>query len=345
MSVQLKKLDQQVMVITGASSGIGLVTARAAVKQGARVVLAARNEDALQRIVAELNDGEERAAYAVADVGVEEHVQRIAATAQERFGGFDTWVNNAGVSIYGKLEEVSIEDERRLFETNFWGVVYGSLAAAAHLKTRPGGALINIGSTLSDRAIPLQGMYCASKHAVKAFTETLRMELEQEHAPISVTLVKPASIDTMFIAHAKNYLSHEPRLAPPLYAPEVVAEAILHAAQHPVRDVFAGGAGKLLSLSGRHAPRITDKLLEWSGFESQKSDRVAEDRSGALYRPTADLLERHAAGGRVFESSLYTRATLHPAKTSIAMLGAGLAAATLWRALANRRVRSAGPPR
>src|SRR5213076_34618 len=110
-----------------------------------------------------------------------------------RFGGFDTWVNNAGVSVYGRIEQVPIEDLRKIFETNFWGVVYGSRIAMEQMKnTGGGGALINIGSTLSDRAIPLQGMYSASKHAVKGFTDALRIELESESAPVSVTLIKPA---------------------------------------------------------------------------------------------------------------------------------------------------------
>jgi hypothetical protein len=131
---------------------------------------------------------------------------------------------------------------QRLFQTNYWGVVHGSLEAVKHMKTRGGGAIINLGSELSDHAVPLQGIYAASKHAVKAFTDSLRMELEKESAPIAVTLIKPAAIDTMFVAHAKNYMDKEPSLPPPVYAPELVAKAILYAAQHPKRDVFVGGA-------------------------------------------------------------------------------------------------------
>jgi NAD(P)-dependent dehydrogenase (short-subunit alcohol dehydrogenase family) len=161
----------------------------------------------------------------VADVGREQDVRRIAEDTIRRFGGFDAWVNNAGVSIYGRLLDVSIEDQRKLFETNFWGVVYGSRVACDVMRRR-GGALINIGGALSDRAIPLQGTYCASKHAVKAYTDALRMELEKEGAPISVTLIKPSAIDTPYKRHAKNYLLVEPDNPPPVYAPELVAEAI-----------------------------------------------------------------------------------------------------------------------
>src|SRR5207237_3691332 len=139
---------------------------------------------------------------------------------------------NAGVSVYGKLMDVPLADLRQLFETNFWGVVYGSRVACEYLRMR-GGALINIGSTLSDRAIALQGIYSASKHAVKGFTDALRMELEEQGAPVSVTLIQPTSINTPFPRHAKNYMEAEATLPPPVYAPDVVADAILHCAENP----------------------------------------------------------------------------------------------------------------
>ncbi len=218
MSVSLKPLRDQVMVITGASSGIGLATAQAAATKGARLVLSSRNGAVLQDIERQINGAGGQAIHVVADVGRREEVQRIADAAVQCFGGFDTWVNNAGLSIWGRLEEVSDEDHHRLFETNFWGVVYGSLIAVAHLKRR-GGALINLGSLVSDVAIPLQGMYRASKHAIKGFTDALRMELEEEGAPISVTLIKPTSINTPFPQHAKNYMDKEPKLPPPSIHP------------------------------------------------------------------------------------------------------------------------------
>src|SRR4051812_48171572 len=158
--MRLKRLADQAIVITGATSGIGLVTARMAAGRGARVVLVARNEEALRAITREIEGRGGQATYAVADVGKDDQVRRTAEIAASRFGGFDTWINGAAVSIYGKLAEISVEDQRQLFETNFWGVVYGSRVAVQHLQTR-GGALINIGSVLSERAIPLQGIYCA----------------------------------------------------------------------------------------------------------------------------------------------------------------------------------------
>src|SRR5918993_909993 len=195
MRLMLKPLDEQVIVITGASSGIGLVTAKAAAERGARVVLAARNERALRRAVEEIEADGGDAVYVVADVAEADDVEKIAKVAVREYGRVDTWVNNASTSIYGRVWEVPLEDKRRLFDVNFWGVVHGCRVALPHLKQR-GGTIVNVGSVVSDRAVPLLGIYSASKHAVKGYTDALRMELEEDGAPIYVSLVKPASINT-----------------------------------------------------------------------------------------------------------------------------------------------------
>lgn len=331
MNTQLKRLGEQTIVITGASSGIGLVTARMAARQGAKLVLAARSQEALRQLADEIKAEGGEAIYVVADVGQERDVRNIAEAAVEHFGGFDTWVNNAGVSIYGRVLDVSMIDHRQLFETNYWGLVHGSRIAAEHLRTR-GGAIINVGSSLSDRAIPLQGTYCASKHAVKGYTDALRMELEEEEAPISVTLIKPSAIDTPYKDHAKNYLAVEPQNPPPVYAPETVAEAILYSAEHPERDVFVGAGGKAISVSGKYAPRLTDKVMEAALFDIQQTDEPRpEGRQDGLYDSTEDLRERGGYEGHVAESSLYTKAALHPLVTGALLLGSGLALAVWWR--------------
>jgi short-subunit dehydrogenase len=351
MKFNLKKLNEQVMVITGASSGIGLATARMAAAKGARLVLAARSQEALQQLETELTNAGSEAVHVVADVSKQEDVRQIARTAQERFGGFDTWVNNAGTGMYGKLEDISIEDMRKLFETNVWGLIYGSLEAAKQFKQRFqsasngqsngwGGALINVGSTVSERAIPLQGIYSASKHAVKGFTDALRMELEEAGAPIVVTLVKPAAIDTPFPLNARNYLEHEPQHVPPVYAPEAVARAILHCAEHPVRDVFVGAGGKGNAALGHYAPRLADKYMESTVIAGTQSAKPARPRNqNGLERPSEHLAERGDYPGHVAETSLYTQASLHPLLTSAALAGGGLAFAALWRAAQNGKSR------
>lgn len=316
MSIQLKSLSDQVLVITGASSGIGLTTARMAAERGAKVVLAARDEEGLRRAVEEIRDQGGEAVHAVADVADLQEVQKIADTAVRTFGGFDTWVNNAGVSIYGRAMEVPLDEAHRLFETNYWGVVNGCTAAVPHLRQK-GGALINVGSVVSDRAVPLQSHYSASKHAVKGFTDALRMELEEEGAPISVTLIKPAAINTPYPQHAQSYLENEPTLPPPVYAPEEVARGILACAEKPRRDLIIGGGGRMMSAMEHLTPRLGDRYMEATMFEAQKTGRPARpNRPNALYRPMPGSGREHGDyEGHVMRSSLYTRAALHPGVT------------------------------
>ena len=329
MKIKLKKLKEQVIVITGASSGIGLVTARMAAKKGARLVLAARSEDALRQLTDELNNQGAQAVYVVADVSKQDDVKRIAQKAQERFGGFDTWVNNAGVSMYGKVVQESVEDMRQLFEINFWGLVYGSLEAVQHLK-KNGGALINVGSVLSDVTAILQTIYSASKHAVKGFTDGLRTELAMEEAPVSVTLIQPAAIDTPYPLHAKNYLDKVPKHAPPAYAPETVARAILKSAVKSERNLEVGGVSKLFKGMEEWTPSLLDKFMETSFAEQSKSDQPArEGKKSGLYEGVGELKERGNYPGRTRKVSTYTQARLHPALTATIIAGVGVGVAAL----------------
>lgn len=347
MSFKLRKLEDQVLVITGATSGIGLVTARMAAERGVRgLVLAARSDDALRQLEQEINaKGSTQAVAVECDVADESAVRRVAQVAVEKFGRIDTWVNNAGVSVYGLISEVSRDDHRRVFETNFWGVVNGSLTAADHLGTADGGsgeswggALINVGSTLSDRAIPLQGMYVASKHAVKGFTDAFRMELEKQGKPISVTLVKPAAIDTPYTDHAKNYMEDAPQNPPPVYAPELVAETILYAAENQVRDMFVGSAGKAFSLFDKFAPRLTDRMMEKMMFRQQHSGRPKR-QGDALHEASHDLRDRSGNPNlSTREWSAYTTAMTHPRQTTVlTLIGVGAIAVGITMALLKPR--------
>jgi short-subunit dehydrogenase len=335
MGVRLKPLEEQVIVLTGASSGIGLATAHLAAERGARLVLVSRNGEALEEIVREIERGGGEAIAVVADVARREDLERVARRAEEAFGGFDTWVNNAGVSVYGTLDEIPIADHRRVFEVNYWAVVQGSLIAAAALSSR-GGAIINTGSILSDRAVVLQGPYSATKHAVKAFTETLRMELEHDGAPISVTLIKPSAIDTPFFEHAKTLLDAPGiRNPPPAYDPALVAKAILHAAEHPTRTLVVGFGGYAISLMGAHFPRLTDWLMELTQFSGQKSEHPGRrSRRDNLYAPREDGAETSSLPGGHRSTSVYLEAQLHPVVTAAAV--AGLAAAALGIFMARR---------
>lgn len=259
MNLKLKPLPDQVMLITGASSGIGLVTARMAASRGARVMLVARDGETLAGVAREIEASGGSADFAIGDVGDLRDMQRAATKTVERFGRIDTWVNAAGVAIYGKLLDTPMDEHEKLLRTNYFGAVHGCLTAVEHLQ-REGGAIITIGSIVSDIPSPGMGAYAASKHAVKGYVDSLRIEIIADRLPVAVTLIKPAGIDTPIADHAANHLGGAALLPPPVYAPELVAEAILDAAQHRRRDVTVGGMGRLQVLGALHFPTLLDRL-------------------------------------------------------------------------------------
>jgi len=284
MAIKLKPLREQVMVITGASSGIGLATAEAATEAGAKLVLAARSDETLSEIVQRRGQGGVEVIHVTADVAEAGAAEQIAEAALTRFGRIDTWVNNAAVSIYGRLDEVSEADARRLFDVDFWGLVKGSLVALKSLRAG-GGALINVGSEVSDAVVPLQGFYSAAKHAVKGFTDALRVEVQElDKAPVAITLIQPTAVDTPFPQHAKNYMDKEPKLPTPQIAPEKVAAAILQAATEPTHAIKVGAGAKLNAALAKVVPGLAKKL-EAMQADRQQYDEPPRDPQGTLNKP------------------------------------------------------------
>ncbi|WP_243375031.1 SDR family oxidoreductase [Microvirga solisilvae] len=330
MPVRQKPVEEQVVVITGASSGIGLATAHMFASRGAKgLVLVARNEEALRKIAGELSRGGTRAIAVPADVSKHEDIERIARTAIDTFGGFDTWVNDAAVALYGSLDKIPMEDQRQLFEVNYWGVVDASLVAAEHLRQR-GGTIINVGSVLSERAMILQTQYSASKHAVKAFTDGLRMELEEQGAPVAVTLIKPSSIDTPYVEHARNYLDKETAVPPPAYDPHLVAKAIVFAAEHHRRELTIGFGGWVIGAMGKVAPRMLDKAMEWTGYGSQTTNQPERrEMRDNLYRAREDGDVYSSLPGEPRKTSLLLEAQLHPFATAAVLAGIGAVVASM----------------
>ncbi|WP_375450742.1 SDR family oxidoreductase [uncultured Devosia sp.] len=339
MTFKLKPVDEQVIVVTGASSGNGLAIAEEAARRGAAVVLVARSGEALNHIAQRLQAGGARVAVCVADVALPGDVARIAEVAIAAFGRFDTWVNNAASGAYGTMEQLSLDDHRRIMDVNYFGVLEGSLVAAKHLRGH-GGAIINIGSVLGDASVLLQGAYAASKHAVHAATETLRMELERDGAPISVTLIQPASMHTPFAERARSYLDAPPRLPPLLYDPRLVADAVLFAAAHRRRTLRVGSAGQWISLGRAVAPATSEFLIRTFG----KALQVSRDPGNPAWRDT--LFEPRPAGAIEGSQALVVRrhsyileAQKRPGLTALMIsAGAMVAFVALRRWLRPRRV-------
>ncbi|MFC7537487.1 SDR family oxidoreductase [Sphingomonas sp. GCM10030256] len=313
MAEPLKPLSDQRMVITGATSGIGLATARRAAGAGAEVLLAARNDQALDEAVVSIRNKGGRAYSVALDVADEGAAAEIAAKAIAEFGGFDTWVNDAAVALYAPLEEVTLAEHRRVFDVGYFGLVQGSLEAVKHLKGRAG-ALINLGSVLSNRSIPLQGPYCAMKAAVMNFTDALRMELEEDGSPMQVTLIKPSAIDTPYPEHARNKLSKPARLPQPIYDVELVAKAICFAAEHRRRQLIVGGGGLALTTLAPAFPRLADKAMEVAGGEfSQTSDvPPSPGTNDNLFEPRADGRTESNQQPITRQTSLFLEAQMHP---------------------------------
>jgi len=237
MKTAFKPLHDQVIVIADASNSIGLATARMAADRGAKTVLCSPHFEELKKFAHEIELSGGRAFAVECDVSNPDSVENAASAALDRFGRIDTWVNNASHVLYGKLWDIPLREKRRLFDVNFWGVVHGCRSAVKAMR-ESGGVIINVGSIFSDRAVPTHGMYSASQHAVKGYTNALRAEIDAEEFPIAVTMVKPAPVEAPFF---------EPMHHTPAFAPELVADAILDSAEHPKRDVIVGTSAMFYS--------------------------------------------------------------------------------------------------
>lgn len=328
-----KPLSEQVIVITGASSGIGRATALMLARKGASVVLAARNDEALRQVQGEMELFGGKSHVVETDVADWSQVQHLADEAVSQFGRIDTWINDASVATYGTIEETPLEDIEKVIQINLMGVVYGCKAALPYLTAQESGQIINVGSAISWRSAPLLGVYATAKQGVKGFTDALRMELRRDHPGVDVTLILPGSINTPFFEHAKSNMGVQPRPLPPVYEPEVAANAIVAAVERPQRDVYVGSAAKTLATLEALSPALSDRLMLAfnAAFKAQQTDRPDDgvDNLDGPVPGTGSVKGEWSKEARGF--SLYTKAfeTQPPAVKRLMTLGVGLGAATL----------------
>ncbi len=330
----MRPISEQVVVITGASSGIGRETAVRFGERGASVVLAARNEAALGEAAKEVERLGGKAQVVVTDVAEWDQVDRLAREAVNRFGRIDAWVNNAAVNEYATVEEMTIEEIERIIRVNLMGEIHGMKAALPHMKRQGQGTIINVASILAKRSVPLHAAYGAAKHGIAGFTETLRLELEHEKSGITVTLVMPTYINTPLFRHSRSKMGVKPRPVPPIYEPRVVAEAILFAAEHPRRDIVVGGSGKLITLMHWISPSLLDRLMLLGGlmFEQQKTDQPDDGRDN-LFAPIGGTGSTTGEfGQRSKSTSPYTRhLEQHPNRKRVLLAAAAVGSVALLR--------------
>ena len=333
--MRLKPIREQVVVVMGASSGIGRLSALGFAERGARVVVSARGEEGLRSVVEEIRAGGGKATAVTADTAEFDEVKAVADAAVGEYGRLDTWVHVAGVGLFAPFERTTPEEFERVIDVNLMGQVYGAMAALPCLKNEGRGALVHMSSMGAKRSIPLQSAYCASKHGIDGFLEAMRVELRHEGWPIGVTSIKPATTNTPFFDKSRTKLGVKPVAPPPIYEPRIVADAILHAAERGPRDVIVGGASRAMILGQKISPRLLDAIMERNiGFRAHYTDEPKpEDAPDNLFESTeGPNTIRGSFGGRSHPRSFYTWLQTHPTVKRSLMTGAVLgAAAALYR--------------
>jgi NAD(P)-dependent dehydrogenase (short-subunit alcohol dehydrogenase family) len=276
----------KVVVITGASAGVGRATARRLAKDGAQIALIARGRDGLEGARKEVEEFGGRAIVVMVDVADAGQVEAAAAQIERELGEIDIWINNAMVSVFSPIKEMTPEEFRRVMEVTFLGSVYGTLAALKRMLPRDRGTIVQVGSALAHRSIPLQSAYCAAKHAMQGFTESLRCELIHDKSKVRVTMVQLPALDTPQFGWVKSRLPLKAQPVPPIFQPEVAAKAIYFAAHHPRREFYVAWSSAKAIIANKIAPGLLDHILARTGYDSQQYDGAEDpNRAHNLWEP------------------------------------------------------------
>jgi NAD(P)-dependent dehydrogenase (short-subunit alcohol dehydrogenase family) len=317
-----------VVVITGGSAGVGRATAQAFARKGARIGLIARGEDGLNAAVKEIQELGDAALAISADVSNSDQVREAAHTIEKRFGPIDIWINNAMVSVFSPFQEMTPEEFRRVTEVTYLGVVYGTMTALESMKDR-GGVIVQVGSALAYRAIPLQSAYCGAKHAIEGFTESIRSELLHNRSPVRITMVYLPALNTPQFKWVKSRLPGKPQPIPPIYQPELAADAILWAVEHTPREFILGLSTLIVLWGNKFFPKFGDWYLSKTGYNSQQM-KIPDDpsRPNNLWKPVAGDAGSHGdfdARSHDFSFQFWMRTHLKP----VFLIGA-TACTALW---------------
>src|SRR5919204_3228072 len=325
-----RELAGQVVVVTGASSGIGRAIARAFAREGARVGLTARNREALEHAAAEVRAAGSEALVLPLDVADAGALEAAAGEIERTLGPIEVWVNDAMVTVLSPIKEMTADEFRRVTEVTYLGTVYGTLAALHKMIPRDEGVIIQIGSALAYRSIPLQSAYCGAKAAIRGFTDSLRTELIHDRSRVKVSMLQLPAVNTPQFDVVRTRMPRHPQPVPPIYEPEVIAEAVLYAARHAPRELWVGGGAIKAILGQKVIPSLLDRYLARTGYESQQTDQpVDAGRPDNLYEPVSGDRGAHGdfdAQSRSRSLELWARTHLQVVAPAAAALSAVAAA-------------------
>ena len=326
----------EVVVVTGASSGVGRAIAHAFAKRGAHIGLLARGERGLGDAVAEVQRLGGKAIAVPTDVADHEAVERAAARVEEEFGPIDIWVNDAMATVFARFVDTEPEEFKRATEVTYLGAVYGTMAALKRMVARDRGVIVQVGSALSYRAIPLQAAYCASKFAIRGFTDSIRTELLHDKSNVHITMVQLPGVNTTQFNWCRSKLPKHPMPVPPIYQPEIPAEAVYWAAHHRRRELWVGYSAVQAILGNKLAPSFADWYLAKTGFKGQQmQDRpVSPGRPDNLYEPVQDKAATHG----IFDAQAKTRSPQLWAATPRPIVAGALTAVAAAAAAATARL-------
>lgn len=322
-------MNGKVVVVTGASAGVGRATVRAFAREGAHVALLARGAEGLKAGQREVEAAGGKALACVTDVADPDQVETAAEKVTRELGPIDVWVNNAMVTIFARFVDITPEEFRRATEVTYLGAVYGTMAALKRMVPRDSGVIVQVGSALAYRSIPLQAPYCGAKHAIAGFTDSLRCELEHDNSNVHLTMVQLPAMNTPQFTWCRTRLPRHPQPVPPIFQPELAADAIVWASCHRRRQVYIGAPTVIAIEGNKVVPGLGDYYLGRTGFDSQQTgEPVSPDRPDNLFAPLPGDFGAHGAfGARAHRFSAQAWATMHRPLTLLGTAGLALAIA------------------